>query len=413
MERRDFLGGLCLCCISGAAKSFSFGLDVDAGLINPCRTPLPDSLLNHDLTQAAFSGLNASEVWDCHAHLLGTGDSGSGCWISPKLHSVLYPKQFLQRKFFLNAACVDEVAGRVDEDYVSRLTALMNEFPNGFRSMLFAFDQAYLAGGREMKASTAFHVPNAYVAKVAERENGRFIWVASIHPYRADAVQALDEAVRDGACAIKWLPSAMGMDPASPQCDAFYTALAKHDLPLISHAGHERAVKGAHQQHFGNPLRLRRALEHGVRVIVAHCASMGDDLDAHGKRVESFSLFEQLMAEKLYEGQLFGDISALPQTNRAPYLARILAHPEWHWRLLNGSDYPLPGVMPLFSVDELVNRGWLGKDVGAHAKRIREYNPLMFDFIIKRHLRVGGNRFDNLVFETARVFRRSGAGISI
>ncbi|MEO8101797.1 MAG: amidohydrolase family protein [Betaproteobacteria bacterium] len=406
MERRDFLAGLCLCCLSGAARAFSFGVDAGAGLLNPCRAPLPEPLLKHDLTEAAFSGLNAGNVWDCHAHLLGSGDSGSGCWISPKMQSMFYPEQFLQRKFFLNAACVDEAAGRIDVDYVSRLTALMNEFPAGYRSMLFAFDHAHAANGTVVTNDTAFHVPNRYAANVAGSRRDRFMWVASIHPYRIDAVQALDEAVREGACAIKWLPSAMGIDPASPLCDPFYVALAKHDLPLISHAGHERAVKGAHRQHFGNPLRLQRALEHGVRVVVAHCASMGRDLDANGKRVESFSLFEQLMADSHYAGRLFGDISALPQTNRAPYLERILKHPEWHGRLLNGSDYPLPGVLPLFSVDELVARGWLGKDAGDHAKHIREYNPLMFDFVIKRHLRINGARFDNSVFETARVFRR-------
>ena len=406
MKRRDFLAGSCWCLLSGAANGFSFGMDTGSGLRNPCRAPLPDALLNHDITQAAFSGLNAADVWDCHAHLLGNGDSGSGCWLSPKLHSMLYPKQFVQRKFFLNAACVDEKAGRIDVDYVSRLAALMNEFPSGYRAMLFAFDEAHTATGVATRENTAFHVPNRYAAQVAGQQQDRFGWVASIHPYRNDAVAALAEAAREGACAIKWLPSAMGIDPTSPRCDPFYAALAKHGLPLISHAGHERAVAGASQQQFGNPLRLRRALEHGVRVVIAHCASMGKDLDERGRNVESYTLFEQLMADPRYAGRLFGDISALPQTNRAAYLERILAHPEWQERLLNGSDYPLPGVIPLFSVDGLVARGWLLKDVGEHAKQIREYNPLMFEFIVKRHLRIDGHRFPNRVFETARVFRR-------
>ena len=43
---------------------------------------------------------------------------------------------------------------------------------------------------------------------------------------------------------------------------------------------------------FGNPLRLRRALDAGVRVVVAHCASMGQDRDldrgAAGPLVDSF-----------------------------------------------------------------------------------------------------------------------------
>ena len=51
------------------------------------------------------------------------------------------------------------------------------------------------------------------------------------------------------------------------------------NLPLISHAGLERAVLGREAHDFGNPLRLRRALDAGVRVVVAHCASLGEDRD--------------------------------------------------------------------------------------------------------------------------------------
>ena len=68
----------------------------------------------------------------------------------------------------------------------------------------------------------------------------------------------------------------MGIDPQSPRCDRFYAALAAANLPIISHAGRELAVAGGNQD-FGNPLRLRHALDHGVRVVLAHCASDGDD----------------------------------------------------------------------------------------------------------------------------------------
>jgi len=60
---------------------------------------------------------------------------------------------------------------------------------------------------------------------------------------------------------VKWLPAAMGIDPGSPLCDRFYGALARLRLPLITHAGLERAVMGTDVQDYGNPLRLRRALD--------------------------------------------------------------------------------------------------------------------------------------------------------
>ena len=35
---------------------------------------------------------------------------------------------------------------------------------------------------------------------------------------------------------------------------------------------------------------------------------------------------------------------------------------------------------------------------------IREHNPLLFDFVLKRHLRAGGKRFPANVFETRPFF---------
>ncbi len=377
--------------------------------MNACRRGLPDSLRQHELVTAAWNGLSPHKVWDMHAHLLGDGKSGSGCWLSPKLQSILYPEQYLQRKFIVNGACVNE--SNLDEDYVVRLAQLIAEFPSGAGMLLFAFENTYGEDGKVDMPRAAFHVPDHYAKSIAARFPERFRWVASIHPYRPDAVEALDRAIKGGAAAIKWLPSAMNIDPASPRCDDFYAALARHQLPLITHAGKERAVKGAHQQHFGNPLRLRRPLEHGVRVVMAHCASMGSDRDLdrgkNGVEVESYSLFERLMGEAQHEGRLFADISAMPQLNRAPYLEKIINRPEWHSRLLNGSDYPLPGVIPLFSVDAMVEKGWLKKSEGEVLKQIREYNPLVFDFVLKRSLRVGGRRLGNSIFETAAFFAKT------
>jgi uncharacterized protein len=90
---------------------------------------------------------------------------------------------------------------------------------------------------------------------------------------------------------------------------------------LISHAGEEKAVHGAGRQTYNNPLWLRRALDHGVREVVAHCASIGEDVDldrgACGPKVAGFDLFARLMAEPRYRQWLFGDISAITRRNRA------------------------------------------------------------------------------------------------
>ena len=436
-------------------------------LFNPCLdASLPEPLASHEIVARAFDGIDPTKVIDAHVHLLGDdgeasraggrvggnggggtsgiggrvgrtggetggtgadgegrgtvagdgtsagagmdGGGGDGAWIGEQMRSPLRnPLQYARYRLFLNASCVR----RGDEDpsaaFLDRLLACHRATAPGFRLMLLAFDQVHDAGGRARPETSAFHVPNAHARAVAACYPDEIEWAASVHPYRADAVQALDAAVAGGARAVKWLPNAMGIDPASPECDRFYEALARHRLPLLTHGGEERAVRGAAAHGFGNPLRLRRALDHGVRVIVAHCASLGTgvDLDAgpDGPAVPNLDLFARLMDDPRYEHLLMGDVSALTLANRFPGALRtVLERTDWHGRLLNGSDYPLPGVPALFDLDRMAEHGFLAADAVPALEAIQDHNPLMFDFVLKRTVSRQGARFAPRVFETAR-----------
>ena len=379
---------------------------------NPCLAALPPHLAKHDIVAAAWDGIDPAQVWDSHAHLVGTGDAASGIYVNPRMESVLSPALYARRLFFLNAGCVHEVRGSVDRAYVERMHNLLDGLAatggTGAKMLLFAFERAHDEQGRPDLDETAFYVPDAYARDVARAHPQYFEWAASIHPYRADAVEALQKAKAEGARAVKWLPAAMGIDPASGKCEAFFRRMAKFDLPLISHAGLERAVLGREAHDFGNPLRLRRALDAGVRVVVAHCASMGEDRDLdkgpNGPYVDSFSLFVRIFEK---HANAYGDISAMTQVNRAgPALVRTIENGEWHARLLNGSDYPLPGVMPVFSVDYLVSLKLLPESAAPVLREIRTHNPLLFDFVLKRTLRSNGKSFATGVFETRAFFMR-------
>ena len=383
----------------------------EQGWWNPCLARLPAALANHELVTAAWDGLDPAKVWDSHAHLVGTGDSGSGIVVNPKMQSLLNPAEYARRLFFLNAGCAHEATGSVDQAYIERMRNLIDGLRPGAKLLLFAFERTYGEDGRPDPVRTGFWVPDAYARDTAKAHPRIFEWAASIHPYRADCVEALDAAVKEGARAVKWLPAAMNIDPSSARCDRFYEFLSKINIPLISHAGLERAVMGADVQDYGNPLRLRRALDAGVRVVVAHCASMGQDRDldkgANGPLVDSFLLFSRLFEEQRFEKHLFGDISAMTQVNRAGLsLAKVVEREEWHPRLLNGSDYPLPGVMPIFSVDYLVSLGLIEENFSPILKEIRAHNPLLFDFVLKRHLRSNGKALSKSVFETRPFFMR-------
>jgi len=90
-------------------------------------------------------------------------------------------------------------------------------------------------------------------------------------------------------------------------------------------------------------------------------------------------------------------------------LVTLIERQDWHPRLLNGSDYPLPGVMPIFSVNALVDSGLLDPASAQPLKTIRGHNPLLFDFVLKRALRTNGKSFAPSVFETRDFFLRRAA----
>ncbi|TAG43792.1 MAG: amidohydrolase [Betaproteobacteria bacterium] len=412
-SRRDFMccGALLFAGLLGAPGTAS-ALNFKEGLSNPCEGERAWTSAERDFIDAAFAGINASNFIDIHSHLLGTGDSGSGCHVHESLYSIWQPIEFLRRKQILSGACVKEPAGDIDRQYVTQLTRMMNDFPAGAKAALLAFDHAHDDRGTKDLDKSTFHVPNAYAKTVAQTHAPRFEWIASVHPYRDDSVAAIAKARADGAVAVKWLPSAMNIDWRDARLVRVYDYLAQTQMPLIAHFGAEKAVKGAHRDEFLNPLHARVPLEHGVRLIVAHAASMGNapDLESMSKRsTPCFDLFARLMNDRAYERHLLADTSAVFFCNRdASVWQQMLRNTHWHSRLLHGTDHPLPGVWPLYDVEALVDANVLNADAAPTLKRIRRKNPLLFDFVLKRSVRFGGSTFSASVFEARRHIAQTG-----
>jgi uncharacterized protein len=405
MNRREFLFAAAALTAYGVGYA-GVKLWPEKGFTNLCLSGIPKDLAAHPLMQRIWEGIDASQVWDCHAHLVGMGDNSSNIWVNPRMDSWLHPILKVQKYFYINGACADEA--NVDISTIKRMTDLAIEMPIGYKTMLLAFDWCHDEAGKPLKDNSTFYIPNSYAAKVASEHSQYFEWVASIHPYRADAVDALEQVKAQGARAIKWLPSGMGIDPASPKCDAFYKKAAELNIPIITHSGRESAVLGGDQKH-GNPLRMRRALDAGVRVALAHCASDGhdEDLDNKNKRVKSIDLFTRLMDTPEYQTLVFGEISALTLINHAWAIKPILTRTDWHARLLNGSDYPLPGIFPLINTEQLARLGLLDVDRISFLQRLKQYNSLMFDFAVKRLIEFDGVKFSANIFETRKFFDAS------
>jgi len=409
MNRRRFLKAM-LSISTGVGATGCRYLPYD-GMINDCVADhLPPALANHELVHATWDGIDDSQVWDCHCHLIGVGDSASGIWLNPDIRSLWHPIRYAQFKFYLNATCArSQNKATIDEGVVQRTLSLRKDMPAGFRYMLLAFDYYYNTDGSINWPYSAFFTPNEYAKQLAQSHPGEFEWIASVHPYREDAIAALENAARQKARAIKWLPSVMGIDASDSRCDKFYETLVKFNLPLLAHVGAEYAVITPTGQTYNNPLLFRRALDHGVRVIFAHCATLGESIDIdkgkHGPMVPNLDLFARLMSDPRYEKLAFGDIAAITQVNRDRWqVEKIIETDEWHDRLLYGSDYPLPGVLPIFSPLSYVDWGMIPASTAQVLSEVRRYNPVLFDVMLKRLISVNGKQLKASVFETRRHF---------
>jgi mannonate dehydratase len=58
-------------------------------------------------------------------------------------------------------------------------------------------------------------------------------------------------------------------------------------------------------------------------------------------------------------------------------------------------------------MSQLEQLGFIEPGLAPVLAGIREYNPLLFDFVLKRHLRAGAARFPAAVFETRSFFEAS------
>lgn len=335
---------------------------------------------------STLHGLDSSRLVDIHTHMVG---SGNKAWVNPQLLSWKHPHKHLQFLTYMSAGGMQSLESATP-DYWNRFQELVKHSPLHGGVYLFAFDGSYHRDGRPDSAKSEFIIENTLVDSLA-RSNPQFKTVISVNPYRKDALDQLDYWGQRGVHMLKWLPNAMGIDPADSNLIPFYQKMRHYNMALITHAGEEKAVDAKEDQALGNPLRLRLPLSQGVRVILAHCASSGTDadLDAPGHpQVPSAQLFARLMNQPEYRDLLYADISAITQVNRyQEILPLIFAHPEWEPRLINGSDYPLPAINVLFNTGSLAKAGYIQKNEALYLREIYAYNPLMFDLLLKLSLR--------------------------
>lgn len=293
-----------------------------------------------------------SEIIDVHVHLAALPDGQNGCIISPKmLASPLF--RFLIYRLGLPAH--DPAAA--NRLYIEKLKTRLSESRFVQKAVLLALDGVYGADGLLDRARTDFLISNDYVLAAARENPGQFLPGISVNPKRRDAIAELERCAALGAALVKVLPNTQDFNPAEAAYRAFYKAMARLKLPLLSHVGYEFSLWGKDQS-VGDPTRLETALEEGVTVIAAHGASHGVFFyEKHWRTLNEYV--------RRYP-HFFWDASALSLPNRVGMLLRLRRRPALIARMVFGTDYPLPVY---------AYPGLLIKDPGAYAELRRLDNP--------------------------------------
>ncbi len=279
---------------------------------------------------------------DSHAHIASFGYE-SDCYVSEKMKESykFYGYQYLfglseKKAMQKGDAYLFDVLNEqiIDSEWVKQI-------------VLLAMDQVYNKKGEVQKDKTEFYIPNDYIAKNIKKYS-TFLLGASVHPFRKDALKALEKVKLQGAVLVKLLPAIQKFQPDDPQIKDYYLKLKELDLPLLIHVDDEKAFSKSHVQ-YTDPSTLEFPLKLGVTVICAHAASMG-----HKNEKNNFQTF--LTLAKKYKN-LYADISGLMiKKTRFGHLKKVLADKELHSRLIYGSDFPLSSQImssPFYYREEL------------------------------------------------------------
>ena len=341
------LFGITLILLSLIAISTCSPIDKFGGNFSGSPEEISDNISDgaKELIAKSYLDVNPKNLRDHHVHVVGL-DKDSGTSVNPKMLSWKHPINRLKTAVYLSGAKVDDLEN-ANEQYVKRLVSLINFNKNHGKFHILAFDHNYNKDGTINQGKSEFYVSNEYIFKLHEKYPDIFVPVISVHPYRKDALIELEKWAKKGAKWIKWLPNAQGINASDQSNDEYYKMMKKYGITLLTHVGEEKAVEADEDQELGNPLLFRRPLNLGVKVAMAHCASLGKDkdLDNANKETDSFDLFMRMMDNKKYDGLLYGEISAMTQFNRLPKpLLTLLERTDLHHRLVNGSDYPLPAI---------------------------------------------------------------------
>ncbi len=275
------------------------------------------------------------KVIDLHMHVGGRGNS-TPCKMSRRFVSSPAYLYMVVRSGIPLRDLLEDHDRAIRNTIISRL----NNAPSIDFGVFLALDAVYKENGDVDKRKSHMITPNQYVMDIAKNTQ-KVLFGASVHPNRGkgNGTEEIDKSVENGAVLIKWIPNSQIIDPSNKKHKWFYEKLADQDLPLLCHTGPEHAVPVLKKEYqkLGDPRRLRLALDVGVTVIAAHCASSFFPWESSYLK----ELSEMLEEADRRGWKLYADISAMCTQFRASIIDDVLEKIP-HQRMVFGSDYPVP-----------------------------------------------------------------------
>ncbi|MGA2497521.1 MAG: amidohydrolase family protein [Tepidisphaeraceae bacterium] len=248
---------------------------------------------------------------------------------------------------------------RTERQVESQLAETILGTPELDAAVVLAFDAVYTETGEFDAANTHLYVTNDYIIELCRR-HPRMLFGCSVNPYRKDAVKELERCIAAGAVLMKWLPLTQGFDPSDPRCFPLYEAMAHHGLPLLSHTGGEQALPILSPE-TADPRLLIPALERGVTVIAAHCATRSSPRER--------TFVREFIAMTHEHEKFYGDTAGLNLPTRWHGWDALLDDDVARGRLVHGSDWPIISIPPvqrlgtMESLELMCERNWMRRDV--------------------------------------------------
>jgi uncharacterized protein len=375
--------------------------------------PYRNTTLSIQAQRLVYEGLQLPKIYDIHIHNLGYDEDN---YLNPKAAARGVAKWFDYFTFLVlrYAAGMSSPLGSTQEAR-KRIQLYAEHFPK-LRGIILPIHQAFHADGKADWMNTGSYLPNEVAVKTAESyqsPHSQLIAAVSIHPFDSDWKDKMEKAYSKGIRLIKWMPP-QSIPPDSPQMDDYYCLMKKLKMTLIAHAGPEHTIPTTKENEcwvdLGNALRFRKPLQLGVNVILSHCGhrDLIPDLDdPEQPLVPGFELFLRIARESYlknltgeWEGKLFGDLAGVLAHYGVDFIRELLLNvKEDGVRLIYGSDFPHTNLIQpgKDAYDLCANAGLLDSYKVGPLKEIRNWNPLLANYIFARNLILKTN-VDTILF---------------